>query len=184
MRKHSHQDGYVFLLKVAGKTNVVHILNEICYDMIRNKEIARSEQVMTVSISLMEFYQLEAIRRAGYTDETILETLADGNINKWKEDVGTFDFAELQTLYEKDKQAFETALTEGYKIKFLTFPGLQRLLEMKFDRIADMDFEVKENYITNLQLSLPEVEQLEQILSANWKIEQVDKGKVRIALAQ
>lgn len=139
---------------------------------------------MTVSISLMEFYQLEAIRRAGHADADILHTLESGNIRDWKEQVGTFDFAELQALYEADGQAFENMLKEGYQMKFLTFPGLQRLLEMKFDRIADMDFDVKENYITNLQLSAAERERLRQILSANWKIEPLDNGKIRIALAQ
>lgn len=127
-------------------------------------------------ITLMEFYLIETLRMNDISNEEIIESVKQNNVEAWESIAPQFDFNMLIDLYEKDPHGFNRILTEGYQIKFLTFPGLQRMLEMKFDKIADFDFAVKENGVYNLSLTDDELEQLKVILSPNWHVE-VDGAK-------
>ncbi|HLR64038.1 MAG TPA: hypothetical protein VK075_01280 [Pseudogracilibacillus sp.] len=133
-------------------------------------------------ITLMEFYLLESLSQAKLSDAEIIDGLAHKAYDQWKEIAPHFDYAQLYDLYEADQEAFQRILNGQYQIKFLTFPGLQRLLEMKFDKIADFDFDVKENGIFRLQLRSDEEEKLRQIISSNWHVEADVDGSLSVTL--
>lgn len=140
--------------------------------------------MMKNKLSLMEFYQLESLRGANYSDEQITKTLASGDVSDWRKAFPTYDFTELLALFTADEAQFQSVLEDGYQIKFITFPGLRRILEMKFHQIADIDYVVEEHHVTGLQLSADEVDQLKQMLSNNWQVNEEVGNKISITLAK
>ena len=133
-------------------------------------------------ISLMEFYQIEALRRDGVTDNDIVMTLRSGDITPWSKLNAHFDWRELLNLYEADVDAFDPILAGDFQIKFITFPGLERILEMKFEQIADIDYTVGESAVTGLCLSEADEGLLRQMLSANWELIEHADGTLTVQL--
>jgi len=122
-------------------------------------------------ITLMEAYLIETLRHAGISNEKILTTVDQGNFSVWENVSDVFDYEQLKPLYEADNQRFKRILEDGYKIKFLTFPGLQRILSLLFDKRQEQDFTLGEKGISRLKLTNEEHVRLEQLLSPNWVIE-------------
>ena len=139
---------------------------------------------MVQQISLMEFYQIEALRREGITDEEMVATLEKGDLAKWEQAIPHYDFTEIVRLYTAGKEAFQSILAGNYQIKFITFPGLQRILEMKFEQIAHIDYTLEETSVSGIHLREDDQALLKQILSANWQIKQMDDGSINIALVK
>src|SRR5699024_7974168 len=84
----------------------------------------------------------------------------------------TFDFTLLHELADE----IDAILDEGYEVSFLTFKGLYSLLELKFNKEKDVDYDVEEFTISRLQLTEAEITTLKQLVSANWEIEIKEDG--------
>ena len=126
-------------------------------------------------ISMMDAYMIEALRSNGVSNEEILNHLAKKDLSSWDNIRPKFDFNELLKLYEQDKSVFKSILVEGYTVKFLTMNGLKSLLMMKFNNIAEQDYQVSDTGIEHLEIETQNFLALEQILSINWIIhEHVD----------
>ncbi len=130
---------------------------------------------MVHKITLMEAYLIETARKAGVSNEEILSKAERDDLSSLNKLHKSFDFTELSSLANKGN-IFKAVLEEGYKIKFLTFPGLVNLLKLKFNKIEGEDFIIEEFSIKELQLTRVEIENLKTLISTNWKVEEREKG--------
>lgn len=128
---------------------------------------------MVHEITLMDAYLIEALKTAEVPDNEILEAVSQQKIENLKDRTGgSFDFT---SFYEIEAYLPEI-LQNGYQVKFLTFPGLKRLLELKLEKKEDVDYTVHEFQIEGLALTSIEKVELETFLSRNWMIESTDGG--------
>ena len=124
----------------------------------------------------MEAYLIEIARNAGVSNEALLLKAEQQDLESLNHLHESFDFAELHPLASTEGNVFKKVLQDGYKIKFLTFPGLVNLLKLKFNKIKDKDFTVEEFNIKELRLTKAETEDLKTWLSVNWMVEEKEKG--------
>lgn len=130
---------------------------------------------MVHKITLMESYLIETARKAGVSNEEILLKAERAELSSLNKLHKSFDFTELSSLANKGN-IFKAVLEEGYKIKFLTFPGLVNLLKLKFNKIEGEDFIQNENFISNLQVKDEELMEIKTFLSDNWVIVEQNEG--------
>lgn len=121
-------------------------------------------------LTLMEAYMIELLRNQGVTDEEIIRKSLSKEVTEWRKYNEQFDFEQLAHLAQKDEANFVSMINNGYRIKFLTFPGLQRMLSMKFGLEKDQDYTLVENGVTNVKVSEEQLNEIEKVLSLNWKI--------------
>lgn len=127
---------------------------------------------MTEKITLMEAYLIEHLRQANIADDTIKERVKAKEAASFAYVHDTFDFTLLHELADE----IDAILDEGYEVRFLTFKGLYSLLELKFNKEKDVDYDVEEFTISRLQLTEAEITTLKQLVSANWEIEIKEDG--------
>lgn len=130
---------------------------------------------MVHKITLMEAYLIETARKAGVSNEEILLKAERAELSSLNKLHKSFDFTELSSLANKGN-IFKAILEEGYKIKFLTYPGLVNLLKLKFNKIEGEDFIQNENFISNLQVKDEELMEIKTFLSDNWVIVEQNEG--------
>lgn len=121
------------------------------------------------SITLMEAYAIETLRSNGISNEKIVKNVKEKNIEDFKAVKENMDFDALIAL--NDSANFESIINDGYKVKFLTFNGLKNLIKMKFGKFAEEDYQLEEFVISGLELSEQQQKDLENMLSANWTME-------------
>src|SRR5699024_5899639 len=120
------------------------------------------------SITLMEAYAIETLRGNGIINDKIIKSIKANDLEEFKAVKEHMDF---DALVELSKNAdFEAIVNDGYKVKFLTFNGLKNLIKMKFGKFADEDYQVDDFVITGLELDKNQQQDLENMLSANWKL--------------
>ncbi|HEY4600106.1 MAG TPA: hypothetical protein VIG73_02245 [Cerasibacillus sp.] len=124
----------------------------------------------TEKISLMDAYMIETLRRQGVSDEEMILKIQLGDVSSWKNLHDKFDFNELIKLAERGKDGLEEIISEGYQISFITYPGLQQIIKLKFNKTKDRDYQLTDKGIKNLQLNERELAQLKQLLSMNWVV--------------
>ena len=88
----------------------------------------------TKKITLMEAYMIETLRSNGISNMELLTQLEQGDSSSWERINPNYNYGELISLYQQDKNAFTSILAEGYQVKFITIRGLQGLLELKFKK--------------------------------------------------
>ncbi|MDW0116225.1 hypothetical protein QTL97_04715 [Sporosarcina thermotolerans] len=123
-------------------------------------------------VTLMEAYMIETIRSNGISNQELLTQLEKENKSAWESINKNYNYDDLIALYNQDKSAFKSILTDGYKVKFITIRGLQSLLEMKFKKIAEEDYTLTDKGMEQLKVTKTELTTLNQILSKNWTIEE------------
>ena len=121
-------------------------------------------------ISLPTAYMIETLRRNGISDQELLLQIGVRDVGPWDRLNSRFDFNNLVELADQDQDGFKSIILDGYTIKFVTLRGLQTLLQLKFDKNADHDYQLTEKGITGLHLDNQELGKLEQLLSKNCKI--------------
>ncbi|MBK3496451.1 hypothetical protein JFL43_16615 [Viridibacillus sp. YIM B01967] len=124
-----------------------------------------------VAINMMNAFTIEKLRDNAISNEQIIEGLEKQEMENWKEIDATLNFDDLVALYQNDRNALESALMDGYSVKFLTFNGLKNLLKMRLHKIEGEDFQICDTGLTHLSLSSGELAILQQMLSINWSIE-------------
>ena len=124
------------------------------------------------NISLMDAYLIETLRSNGVSNEEILAGIEASNVEVWQELHKHFDFQELVKFANEDMERFQAILSQGYRVKFVTFNGLKNLLRLRFGKEQDKDYELKEKGISNLVLDQEQLMRVKQMLSENWVIEE------------
>ncbi|WP_339228469.1 hypothetical protein NSQ77_01635 [Oceanobacillus sp. FSL K6-2867] len=133
---------------------------------------------MVKKISLMDAFIIETLRKNGVSNQEIIQHVERKDVARFRTYHASFDFNELIQLEERLGTAeFQKVLSEGYSIKFVTYNGLKNLLFLKFDKIEDRDYELGDDGFSQLRLDEDQGEQLEKMLSGNWKIEFMGKEK-------
>lgn len=132
---------------------------------------------MAEQISLMEAYLVEALKGADFIDEVILEKVRTKTLDEITEGFeARLDFDLLYGIEEK----LPSILQDGYQVKFLTFPGLQRLLEIKLGKKEKTDYSLDGFTVTNLQLTDEEVQVVQTFLANNWTMKEAAEGTYTI----
>lgn len=124
------------------------------------------------SITLMEAYLIEHLRNNGMSDEEILNKVKEKDVDSLQKIKPNLDFNGLIELYGQDEQAFESIMSDGYRVKFLTFNGLKNLLNIKFKKVEEEDYQLLEKGITGLYVTEDELNAIRIILSNNWKVQE------------
>lgn len=125
-------------------------------------------------ITLMDAYVIETIRSKGISNEEIISKTKNEAVTDFEKFHDSFDFTILYELFSRG--VLEEVLENGYKVTFLTFPGLINLLKLKFEKVENIDFIVNEYMISKLILNKKEEQDLRTFLSVNWLIEQREDG--------
>ena len=126
-------------------------------------------------ISLMDAYLIETLRSNGISNEEIITQIKQENIEAWKRLNKHFDFNELIKLAKQDMDAFQTLLSLGYRVKFVTFKGLQNLLRLRFGKENGKDYELTETGIRQLTLNHDQLVSVKKMLSENWVAEEIER---------
>lgn len=119
-------------------------------------------------ISLMDAYMIETIRGHEVSDQELLNQIDRKETSAWQELNPNFDFNELVKLADHDRVAFESIINNGYKVKFITLKGLQNLLQLKFNKMNERDYQLVDNGIRDLKIGERQCSELKQMLSNNW----------------
>lgn len=118
-----------------------------------------------IQITLMDAYLIEILRSKGIANSEILTYVSEKRVDELQKHHESFDF---NGLYEIDD--LEQILQDGYKIKFLTMPGLVNMLRLKYGKEPVRDFTQQETSIEKLTLTDTELADLEKWLANNWQI--------------
>ncbi len=124
---------------------------------------------MTI-INLMQAYELDKLSKLNFSDEEILCALRAGDVSAWQEQVPNYEFSETMALFQGGEQGFLDALHGHYRIKYVTLPGIQRLLHLRFNLEEGVDYQLLENGIQHLMCDEETVTKLQQMLSTNWSL--------------
>lgn len=145
----------------------------------------------TVKLSQWEMMLLEAARANGFVDEEIIHKLRTDNRTAFAEvEDGRFDFSDLFELAQQDPHTMETAIREGYQIKFTTINGVKFLLNKRYGLSAETDYAVQETSLDQIRLADDALAAVNTTLSPNWRIVELEKlpshkeTVVRIELAR
>lgn len=130
---------------------------------------------MTI-INLMQAYELDKLSKLDLTDEEILRALRAGDVSAWQEQVTNYEFSETMALYKEGEQQFLDALHGHYRIKYVTLPGIQRLLHLRFQLEEGKDYQLLETGIQHLTCDEETVTKLQQMLSTNWSLTKQSDG--------
>lgn len=136
----------------------------------------------------MEAYLLETLRINGVSNQEILAQMEREDVSPWEELEANFDFNELVKLADQNMEAFKSIVLNGYQVKFVTFKGVQRLIQLKFGKVAEQDYQLTDKGVTGLQLDTSQLSILKQMLSENWVVyeeqsKDSDQFEIRIELA-
>lgn len=120
---------------------------------------------MIHEITLMEAYLIEALKSSDASHSEIISYVRQRKADQMQR-VAQSD-SDFTLLYELEGQ-LEDILRDGYRVKFLTFPGLQRLLLLQVEKEADLDYTLNGFTVEGLSLTTEEAEKVETFLSKNW----------------
>lgn len=118
----------------------------------------------------MQAYELDKLSKLDLSDEEILRALRAGDVSAWQEQVPNYEFSETMALYKEGEQQFLDALHGHYQIKYVTLPGIQRLLYLRFQLEEGKDYQLLETGIQHLTCDEETVTKLQQMLSTNWSL--------------
>ena len=129
-------------------------------------------------LSLPTVYKIETVRSKGVSNEELLAKIETGDVSSWSEYNSNFDFNELVELYNNNPEEFKSIVENGYAVKFVTLPGLKNLLKLKYGMLEERDYQPTETGISGLQVDEDQYAAIKQMLSKNWKIEELaSEGK-------
>ncbi|HIV75237.1 MAG TPA: hypothetical protein H9895_09185 [Candidatus Pseudogracilibacillus intestinigallinarum] len=120
---------------------------------------------MIHEITLMEAYLIEALKSSDASHSEIISYVRQRKADQMQRVAQSN--SDFTLLYELEGQ-LEDILRDGYRVKFLTFPGLQRLLLLQVEKEADLDYTLNGFTVEGLSLTTEEAEKVETFLSKNW----------------
>ena len=122
---------------------------------------------MIHEITLMEAYLIEALKSSDASHSEIISYVRQRKADQMQR-VAQSD-SDFTLLYELEGR-LEDILRDGYRVKFLTFPGLQRLLLLQVEKEADLDYTLNGFTVEGMSLTTEEAEKVETFLSKNWTL--------------
>jgi len=122
------------------------------------------------NINLMQAYELDKLSKLDLTVEEILQSLRTGDVSSWCNLEPNYEFNETLALYQEGEQSFLDAYHGNYRIKYVTLPGIQRLLHLRFQLEEMKNFQLEDTGINNLCCDEEVILKIQNMLSVNWKL--------------
>jgi hypothetical protein len=114
---------------------------------------------------------IEMIRSKEVADLEIIELLKNADSKEFTPyGEGIPDWQTFIDFYRNHSEKVKNAILNGYTITFLTKNALKTLLNIKFNLEEGIDYQVFEYYFDGLILSPAQLEDLQNIISMNWKV--------------
>ena len=132
------------------------------------------------NINLMQAYELDKLSKLDLSEEDILQTLRTGDVSSWRSLAPNYEYNETLALFREGEQIFLNAMHGQYRIKYVTLPGIQRLLHLRFQLDETKNFTLEDTGITNLCCDDETISMIENMLSSNWTIEKQVDGTYHI----
>ena len=111
-----------------------------------------------MNISMMEAYIVEALKKDGYTYETLIPAFETSE-NEF--------VVSLKPLYEKDETTLQLAFNGEYKVSFVTIGGLRNLILMRYG-IDPETYRIEHNGLFDIQMDLNIEKEIAAFISTNW----------------
>lgn len=118
----------------------------------------------------MDAFLIETLRTNGVSNQKLLQQVEQGNVSEWESFQPQFDFTNLITLFQQDAHAFQSAVMDGYALKFVTIKGIQRLLKLKYGIMEKKNYQVVDKGLTGIHVKKEQLNELKHMLSQNWTI--------------
>ena len=120
-------------------------------------------------ISMMEAFTIEALKKDGYTYDTVIQAINTNELEKVQL---------LKSLYEKSLPLLQQAFIGQYKVSFVTINGLKNLLNIRFN-IDPESYQVETNGLYDINMDKIIEKEIANFISPNWTIKRQD-GNVSI----
>ncbi len=112
---------------------------------------------------------LERARRLGVADDVLLASKAKGDPTPLKvAEEEYYHYDDFFTYAENHGEDLESAIKNGYIMKFNTNGGIQTWLKERFGLEAERDYLFSPGNFTQLKLSVERAEVLFSVLAGNW----------------
>ena len=107
---------------------------------------------------MMEAYTIEALRKEGYTYDTLIQTF-DSTENQ--------QVQSLKSLYEKNEALLKQAFNGQYKVSFITINGMKNLMYMRFS-INPETYRIEHNGLFDIKMDTNIEKEIAAFISPNW----------------
>lgn len=140
----------------------------------------------TIRLSMPVAFFIENCLTSGLPLETIIDSIKQQQFSVFKDNVQDrkMDFNERYQVAEQLGEDWETAIKSGYELKWLHMNGLKKLLNFRFNKVADTDYLQDGYVISSLSLNHFEYEILSSMVNSQWNVisDDTTKGRYRIEL--
>ena len=140
----------------------------------------------TIRLSMPVAFFIENCLTSGLPLETIIDSIKQQQFSVFKDNVQDrkMDFNERYQVAEQLGEDWETAIKFGYELKWLHMNGLKKLLNFRFNKVADMDYLQDGYVISSLSLNHSEYEILSSMVNSQWNVftDDTNEGRYRIEL--
>lgn len=134
------------------------------------------------TINLMTAFELEHAKKGTPNENELIKKILAKDIELWKELYPRYEFVELSKLADRGEDVLNSIIENGYKVTYITLPGLKRLLEYRFGLIVDEHYTELELGLKDIKITTKQLEQLKIMLSSNWLIEEHQDGTISISV--
>lgn len=125
---------------------------------------------MAASLTLMEAYMVETLLAAGMTKSELVHAIKTADIDAILEKDDSFDYLKFIQEVKDNPERIEQAILSGYRIKFMSVYGIERILNIKFNLESGKDYTLEEHRFLGIELSPDGFASFENMLSPNWVI--------------
>ncbi|CAM3761174.1 hypothetical protein COLU111180_07065 [Cohnella lubricantis] len=124
---------------------------------------------MKVKLSQWEALMVEGLRKLGWTDDEIVERVNRGTDLPSDDSIYEFHFEELAAFAAREPETFESAVRQGYQIKYNTIGGIRSWIDVALGKEPEVCREPGLEAVT-AELTTAEKERLAGVLSYGWTI--------------
>ncbi|MCJ8012927.1 hypothetical protein MUG84_14410 [Paenibacillus sp. KQZ6P-2] len=135
------------------------------------------EENRSVKLSQWNALMLEGLRAYGWSNDELLQRVQERNLPE-DHSIYEFDYQELAAFAAAEPETFESAVKNGYSIKYNTLGGLRSWIAVAYGLESEVNREPgQESVITKLTES--QKNRLESVLSLGWTVQaEADKPGV------
>ncbi|BFH59603.1 hypothetical protein [Paenibacillus azoreducens] len=126
-----------------------------------------------VKLSQWDALMLEGLRAYGWSSEELLRKVRERDLPE-DHSIYEFEYEELAAFAEAEPETFESAVKDGYSIKYNTLGGLRSWIAVAYGLEPEINREPGQESVT-AELTDAQKERLESVLSLGWAIQ--DAGK-------
>lgn len=126
-------------------------------------------QTNKVKLSQWDALMLEGLRKLGWTDDEIVERVNRDTDLPADNSIFEFHYEELAAFAAGEPETFESAVRQGYQIKFNTIGGIRSWILVTLGQDPEVSREPGQESVT-AKLTSAEKERLAGVLSYGWTI--------------